>query len=75
MQNDIEKLGGMIVQGEEDDRFWTLFNYVIEGRKKINELIDFTYERTRIRDQQMLDVQKEIRESMKKINKALGINQ
>jgi len=75
LENTIEKLGGMIVQGEEDDKFWTLVNYVIENRSKINELIDFTDERTKARDQQMEEIHKEIRDSIKKINKALGIDQ
>ena len=35
----IEKLGAMIVQGNDEDRFWVLVNNVIENRRKINELV------------------------------------
>ncbi len=61
MQNDIEKLGAMIVQGEEEDRFWELVNYVIENRSKLNALIDFTDERTKARDEQIQNLHAEIR--------------
>lgn len=52
----IEKLGAMIVQGDEDDgdRFWVLVNNVIENRRKINELIDQRKDDKANRDKQIL---------------------
>jgi len=52
----IEKLGAMIVQGDEDDgdRFWVLVNNVIENRRKINELIEQRKDDKANRDKQML---------------------
>jgi len=52
----IEKLGAMIVQGDEDDgdRFWVLVNNVIENRRKINELIDQRKKDKANRDKQIL---------------------
>lgn len=62
MENEIKKLGAMIVQGEDEDRFWILVNNVIENRSKINELLDFTDERTKARDQQIQNLHAEIRD-------------
>ena len=50
----IEKLGAMIVQGIEEDRFWVMVNYVIENRRKINELIEQRKDDKANRDKQML---------------------
>lgn len=50
----IEKLGAMIVQGIEEDRFWVLVDYVIENRRKINELIEQRKDDKANRDKQML---------------------
>ena len=36
----IEKLGAMIVQGNDEDRFWVLVDYLTQNRRKINDLID-----------------------------------
>lgn len=62
MENEIKKLGAMIVQGEDEDRFWILVNNVIENRSKINELLDFTDERTKARDEQIQNLHAEIRD-------------
>lgn len=52
----IEKLGAMIVQGDEHDadRFWVLVNNVIENRRKINELVDQRKNDKANRDKQIL---------------------
>ncbi len=62
MKNNVKKLGAMIVQGEEEDRFWILVNNVIENRSKLNELIEFTDERTLRRDEQIENLKAEIRD-------------
>ena len=67
MKNNIEKLGAFIVQGDESDRFWTLVNPVIENRRKINELIEFTNERTKARDIQIEKLEKRIKRLENKI--------
>ncbi len=60
MKNNVKKLGAMIVQGEEEEKFWILVNSVIENRSKINELIEFTDERTQRRDEQIQNLKAEI---------------
>ena len=60
MQNDIEKLGAMIVDGEDEERFWVLVDKVIEHRSKINELLEITDERTQARDEQIKNIHAEI---------------
>lgn len=67
MKNNIEKLGAFIVQGDESDRFWTLVNPVIENRRKINELIEFTNKRTKARDNQIEKLEKRIKRLENKI--------
>lgn len=62
MENEIKKLGAMIVQGEDEERFWILVNNVIENRSKINELLDLTDERTKARDEQIQNLHAEIRD-------------
>lgn len=76
MKNSVEKLGAFIVQGDESDRFWTLVRPVIENRRKINELIQFTNERTKARDKQINDIHQDLIklfDMMKKIKKELKI--
>ena len=62
MENEIKKLGAMIVQGDDEDRFWILVNNVIENRSKINELLDLTDERTKARDEQIQNLHAEIKD-------------
>ncbi len=62
MENEIKKLGAMIVQGKDEERFWILVNNVIENRSKINELLDLTDERTKARDEQIQNLHAEIRD-------------
>jgi len=62
MQNDIEKLGAMIIGGEDEERFWVLVDKVIEHRSKINELIEFTEQRTKDRNEQIESIHAEIRD-------------
>lgn len=71
----IEKLGAMIVQGIEEDRFWVLVDYVIENRRKINELIEQRKDDKANRDKQMhLHEQKltSILERIKILEKKIG---
>lgn len=60
MKNDIEKLGAMIIGGEDEERFWVLVDKVIEHRSKINELLEITDERTQARDAQIKNIHAEI---------------
>ena len=62
MENDIEKLGAMIIGGEEEERFWVLVDKVIEHRTKINELLEITDERTQARDEQIKNIHAEIKD-------------
>ena len=62
MKNDIEKLGAMIVGGEDEERFWVLVDKVIEHRSKINELLEITDERTQARDEQIKNIHAEIKD-------------
>lgn len=61
MENKIEKLGAMIVGGEDEERFWVLVDKVIEHRSKINELLEITDERTEARDEQIKNIHAEIK--------------
>jgi len=67
MENEIKKLGAMIVQGEDEERFWILVNNVIENRSKINELLDLTDERTKERDEQIQNIHAEIKDLKREI--------
>ena len=67
MENEIKKLGAMIVQGDDEDRFWILVNNVIENRSKINELLDLTDERTKERDEQIQNIHAEIKDLKREI--------
>jgi len=62
VENKIKKLGAMIVQGKDEDRFWILVNNVIENRSKINELLDLTDKRTKARDEQIQNIHAEIKD-------------
>lgn len=71
----IEKLGAMIVQGIEEDRFWVLVNYVIENRRKINELIEQRKDDKANRDKQILSHEQKltsILERIKILEKKIG---
>ncbi len=71
----IEKLGAMIVQGIEEDRFWVLVDCVIENRRKINELIEQRKDDKTNRDKQMfLHEQKltSLLEQIKNLEKKIG---
>lgn len=71
----IEKLGAMIVQGIEEDRFWVLVDYVIENRRKINELIEQRKDDKANRDKQMLSHEQKltsILERIKILEKKIG---
>ena len=57
----------MIVQGEDEERFWILVNNVIENRTKINELLDLTDERTKERDEQIQNIHAEIKDLKREI--------
>jgi len=63
----IEKLGAMIVQGIEEDRFWVMVNYVIENRRKINELIEQRKDDKANRDKQMLLHEQKLTSLLKQI--------
>lgn len=71
----IEKLGAMIVQGNDEDRFWILVNNVIENRRKINELIDQRKNDKANRDKQILLHEQKltsILERIKNLEKKIG---
>ena len=71
----IEKLGAMIVQGIKEDRFWVLVNYVIENRRKINELIEQRKDDKANRDKQILLHEQKLTsllEQIKNLEKKIG---
>lgn len=71
----IEKLGAMIVQGNDEDRFWVLVNYVIENRRKINELIDQRKNDKANRDKQILSHEQKLTsllEQIKNLDNKIG---
>jgi len=71
----IEKLGAMIVQGIKEDRFWVLVNYVIENRRKINELIDQRKDDKENRDKQILSHEQSLTsllEQIKRLESKIG---
>lgn len=71
----IEKLGAMIVQGIEEDRFWVLVDYVIENRRKINELVEQRKDDKANRDKQILSHEQKltsILERIKNLEKKIG---
>lgn len=71
----IKKLGAMIVQGNDEDRFWVLVNNVIENRHKINELIDQRKNDKANRDKQILLHEQKltsILEQIKNLEKKIG---
>jgi len=63
----IEKLGAMVVQGNDEDRFWVLVNNVIENRSKINELIDQRKKDKANRDKQMNDLHRNLQNQIKEL--------
>ncbi len=65
----IEKLGAMIVQGIEEDRFWVLVDYVIENRRKINELIEQRKDDKANRDKQMVLHEQKLTSLLERIKK------
>lgn len=71
----IEKLGAMIVQGNDEDRFWVLVNNVIENRRKINELVVQRKNDKANRDKQILLHEQKLTsllEQIKNLEKKIG---
>lgn len=71
----IEKLGAMIVQGNDEDRFWVLVNNVIENRRKINELVIQRKNDKANRDKQILLHEQKLTsllEQIKNLEKKIG---